>query len=264
MREILFNTYFILYYVACIFFLVYWYLEHRKRFFYLSMITFLIPLLGLYLALTIMFIEGKRHRKKEESRFDSFEIEDVLKSTATELEIGRYHKMMEKPVSYDDVRVMSAGIDPSMAVTIQADILNRLTEAKKNYEEKKGIESSAEYVKMLHEYINCGLFEEKACEINFNLSESILSKMISEDMVSSDIYEQKIRNLITKKDFKSAMKMIAALQVFDPYNEHIIYFKMAVYSYEDSDRFTAYINELYNDPGTINSNYYGLVMFFAT
>jgi len=262
MKETIFQIYLYAYYIVSVFFLIYWYFENRKRFFYLSMITFLIPLLGLYLAFAIMFFDKKRKQEKEESRFDSFEIEDILKQTTTEIEFERYHRMMEKPVIYDDIGFNN--YDAAMTVGIQQDIINRLAEAKTQYSAGKSLENAIGYVKVLSEYIDCGLFEGKAVDANFEICDEIVTRLIADGMTSPEIYEQKIRNLISKNDFKNALKTIDVLQISDPYNEHIIYFKMKIFACEDSERFTRYIEDLYNDPATINSNYYGLVMFFAT
>jgi len=262
-KELIFQIYTCVYYVACVSFLLFWFFEHRKRFFYFSMVALLIPLFGLYMAVIIMLFEKRLFREQEEARFDPLEINDVIKSATSEIEFARYRRLLERDTAVQNPLQMMA-LETSAAVERQTEMLNSLGEAKKVFESDESLRNAAAYILLLREYMECGLFDGKAVESAFSVCDSLLDRLIQEGKVSPAIYEQKIRNLIQKKDYAQAMKLIDALQVLDSDNEHVIFFKMKIYANEDSDRFVAYIDDLYNDPNTMNSNYYSLVMFFAS
>ena len=248
-------NYLVMYLIVCFISMIFWYFRYQRSFFYFSMVTLAIPMIGLYIAIALMLANRRYGIIEQEERLAFEEILD----TGSEIMLYTEDHFARRAELGDQAEYLQSA---SIMITQKA-LIEKVTLSKAAFDRYETADTCREYAAALREYTASGLFDEVSVEMANNLYDIIINKLIDMGNALPEVYEYKIQRSLERKHYRDALRAIDSLETIDAENEEIIYYRLKCLAGYDIDQFGQCIRDLSERSDITDSNYYNMVRFFS-
>ena len=255
MAESILVNYLVIYLIVCFLFMIFWYFRYQRSFFYFSMVTLAIPMIGLYVAMALM-LANKRYGMIEQEERIAFE--EILDTGSEIMLYTEDHFARRAELGAEAEYITSTSI-----MITQRALIENVTATKSAFDQTETADTCRAYAAALREYTASGLFDEVSVEMANNLYDIVINKLIEMGNALPEVYEYKIQRSLEQNHYRDAIRAIDSLETIDSENEEILYYRLKCLANYDVDQFGQYIRDLGERVDITDSNYYEMVRFFS-